>query len=436
MKIEINDDKKWQQSLTLKIILLAFMGLLLLVPLEMIKSIIKERLQTSEKVRKEISFQWAGEQTVSGPILNVPLRIFPSQKDAEPYISLFHIMPETLDIRGEVNTELRHRSIYEAVVYTSALDLAGKFKIPVLKTTEKSEILWDESYFTLGISDNRGLKGSVDMKADSLIITAVPGLKDSEVFSGGITFPVALEPGVEQIPFSLKLNLSGSSGLAFSPVGKITRTSVRSPWNAPGFSGNFLPAEHTVNSDGFSAEWLITDLNRNFPQLWSGSSYKPENDSFGAGFVLQADHYQKSLRSAKYGILFIALTFLALLFTEMSTGEKFHIFHYLLVSLALVLFFSLLSALSEQTGFNAAYLISTVSTIVLITVFLSMLVRKYKPVILLMAMLVLLYIFIFILLTLNDYAYLAGNIGLFILLAVIMFLSVRLKIFVGKEELT
>jgi inner membrane protein len=44
-------------------------------------------------------------------------------------------------------------------------------------------------------------------------------------------------------------------------------------------------------------------------------------------------------------------------------------------------------------------------------------------------MLVILYSFIFILLTLNDYAYLAGNIGLFLLVAIIMRLASHLEVF-------
>jgi inner membrane protein len=434
MKIEINESKKWQQSLTIKIVLLAIMGLFLLIPVEMIKSIINERFQNSEKVRKEISFQWAGEQIVSGPILNVPVMIYPSKKDTEPYRSVFHIMPETLNINGNVGTEIRQKSIYQAAVYTSDLRLTGEFIIPELKTVDKSEILWKEAYYTLGISDNRGLKGMIELNLDSSVIKAVPGLKDSDIFKSGISFPAEIKDKERVVPYSLKLILSGSSGLSFSPVGKTSRVVLGSTWSSPGFSGNFLPVKRTIKDTGFTAEWLVTDLNRNFPQLWTGNAYMPENDSFGVNFILPVDHYLKSLRSAKYGILFIALTFLALLFTEMTLKEKFHVFHYLLVSLALVLFFSLLSALSEQVGFNIAYLISTISTITLITLFLRMLVRNYRPVLLLSAMLVLLYLFIFILLTLNDYAYLAGNIGLFVLLAITMRLSVKLHLFGNDKE--
>jgi inner membrane protein len=227
----------------------------------------------------------------------------------------------------------------------------------------------------------------------------------------------------------MNFRLSGSESLTFSPVGKSTEVHLRSSWQSPGFTGNFLPAERTVDKSGFIAEWIVTNLNRNFPQIWTGSSYFPSDDSFGVNFILTVDHYQKSLRSAKYGILFIALTFLALLFAEMTIREKIHVFHYLLMSLGLVLFFSLLNALSEHTGFNLAYLISAVSTILLISFFLGTLIKTKRIVILISGLLVLLYSFIFVLLTLNDYAYLAGNIGLFILLAVTMRLSVKLNLF-------
>jgi inner membrane protein len=429
MKIEFNENMKWQGSLTIKIVLLAVMGLFLLAPLEMIKSIIRERQQNSEKVKQEIASQWAGRQNLSGPVLNIPVRIFPAKKDAEPYVSILHLMPETLNISGDISTEERHRSIYRAVVYNSSISLKGEFQLPVISTGEKNEILWSQAYYTLGISDNRGIRGTVSLKSGSRSTDAVPGVPDTEVFTSGISFPAGLTGTEKTLDYDISLSLSGSEGLSFSPVGKTTNVTLKSPWNAPGFVGNFLPVSRTVNASGFNATWLITNLNRNFPQVWKGDEFKPLNDSFGVDFVMVVDHYQKSLRSAKYGILFIALTFLALLFAELTAKEPLQILNYLLVSLALVLFFSLLNALSEHIGFNPAYLVSSVATIILISSFLKMLVRKIRPVLLIAGMLVFLYAFIFVLLTLNDYAYLAGNIGLFFLLAVTMVVSARLRLF-------
>jgi inner membrane protein len=421
MKIEINDTKKMQHSFTLKIVLLAFLGLFLLIPLEMIKSIIRERQKNSDDVKKEIAFQWAGQQVITGPVLNIPVLVFPSKKDAEPYKSVFHIMPETLSVKGDIQTEKRHRSIYQAVVYTAGLTISGDFIIPEMTTGEKNEILWKEAYYTMGISDNRGLKGGIFLKTDSVTLEAVPGLKDGDLFSTGISFPADLSKRNTAIAFTVSLSVSGSEGLSFAPVGKKTEVTLLSKWNSPGFKGNFLPVDRSVTESGFNAKWLVTNLNRNFPQVWSGNAYSPVTDSFGVDFVLPVDHYQKSLRSAKYGILFIALTFLALIFAEMAIKENIHFFQYLLVSLGLVLFFSLLNALSEYTGFNIAYLISATSTIVLISFFLRNLFKKRAAMLLISGLLVFLY------------SYLAGNIGLFILLAITMKLSVKLDLFKGEK---
>jgi inner membrane protein len=429
MKIEFNENTKWQGSMTIKIILLAVMGLFILIPLELIKSIIMERQSNYENVKREIAAQWAGKQSLSGPILNIPVRITPSAKDAEPHISVLHLMPETLNVTGEITTEERHKSIYRTVVYNSSVRLAGEFILPPIVIGEKNEILWQDAYYTLGISDNRGIRGTVFLKSGESSIDAVPGIEDTDVFPTGITFPAGLKGSEKTLPYEINLALSGSEGLSFSPVGKTTKVDIKSTWNAPGFIGDFLPATRNITESGFNASWLVTNLNRNFPQVWRGKEYEPLKDSFGVDFVMVVDHYQKSYRSAKYGILFIALTFLALIFAELTGKKPLQILNYLLVSLALILFFSLLNALSEHIGFNPAYLVASASTIALITVFLKMIVGKLRPVMVIFGMLVFLYAFIYVLLSLNDYAYLAGNIGLFFLLAVTMIVSARLRLF-------
>jgi len=434
MKIEINDNQKWQYSQTIKMVLLAILGLMFLIPLEMIKSVIRERQNNSENVKKEIASQWASAQTVSGPVLNIPVRSMPVNKEAEPTITIFHIMPEALNITGSISAEKRYRSIYQAVVYSAELILSGEFVIPAIPVNEGGEVLWEEAYYTLGISDNRGLRGNIILKTTSSAFEATPGLTNNDLFLTGISFPANIRDSGDVFPFTLNLNLAGSESLNFAPVGKTTEVRIQSQWNSPGFKGNFLPSKRSIDKNGFRAEWLVTNLNRNFPQHWSGESFKPDIDSFGVDFVLVVDHYQKSLRSAKYGILFIALTFLALLFVELSSREKINTFQYFLISLGLVLFFSLLNSLSEHTGFNIAYLLSAASTIILISGFLRMIVKKPRPVLIIAILLTMLYSFIFILLTLNDYAYLAGNIGLFILLALIMRLSAKVNLFKSEDN--
>jgi len=429
MKIEISNQGKWHQSLTLKLALLAFLGLVLLIPLEMIKEIITERQTNGEKVKKEISDQWAAKQVFAGPVLNIPVRTIPTEKDEKSVTRIWHILPDNLDISGDIKPEIRYRGIYTSVVYESELKVKGSFVLPEAESLKNYDIQWNEAYYTAGISDNRGLKGKIILRTDETELEAEPGVRDNDLFQSGISFinPV-LVPG-KTINLEMNLNLSGSEGLLLTPLGKSTIARIESGWKSPSFSGSFLPAKRNIDEKGFSAVWEVTHLNRNFPQNWVGSIYHPLESSFGVDLFQPVDHYQKSWRSSRYGILFIALTFLVLIFLEITRKEEIHVFHYFLVSLGLVLFFSLLNSLSEQVGFNLAYIISSVATISMISLFTANLFKDKKAAFIVAGILVLLYTFIFVLLTLNDYAYLAGNIGLFVLLAVIMRLAGRLKIF-------
>jgi inner membrane protein len=435
MKIEITNQGRWHQSITLKLALLAFLGLLFLIPLQLIKEVIMERQSNGDKVIKEISDQWAAKQCFAGPVLNIPIRTIPSEKEEKSVTKIWHLLPENLEIKGNIKPEIRYRGIYQAVVYDSEIEINGQIIIPEADALKNVEVLWNEAYYTIGISDNRGLKGKIILKTDSTELEAEPGVRDNDLFQSGISFinPV-LTPG-KKIALAMKLSLSGSSGLLLTPLGKTTIAHLESGWSSPSFNGSFLPVKRNIDEKGFTADWEVTHLNRNFPQSWTGNSYHPMESSFGVDLFQPVDHYQKSYRSSRYGLLFIALTFLVLIFLEITGKEDIHIFHYFLVSLGLVLFFSLLNSLSEQVGFNLAYLISSAATILMISVFTRTLFREKKRAFIVFGMLVVLYSFIYILLTLNDFAYLAGNIGLFFLLSVVMMLSGRIKHFkIGTDE--
>ncbi|MCE5344772.1 MAG: cell envelope integrity protein CreD [Bacteroidales bacterium] len=429
MKIEITNQNKWQQSLTIKLALLAILGLFFLIPLEMIKQIILERQSNGEKVKKEISEQWASKQCFAGPVINIPVRTIPAEKDEKAITGIWHILPENLNITGIIKPEIRYRGIYQSVVYDSELKIKGYFIIPEENVLKNYEVLWNEAYYTVGISDNRGLKGKIILKTDSTELEAEPGVRDNDIFQSGISFisPVLI-PG-NKVSLDMSINLSGSEGLLLTPIGKSTSAHLQSEWTSPSFNGSFLPVKRSVDETGFTADWEVTHLNRNFPQNWIGSAFHPLESSFGLDLFQPVDHYQKSWRSSRYGILFIALSFLVLIFLEITRKEIIHIFHYFLVSLGLVLFFSLLNSLSEQVGFNVAYLISSIATILMISVFTGTLFREKKTAWIVFGMLVILYSFIFVLLTLKDYAYLAGNIGLFLLLAIVMKLASNLELF-------
>ena len=431
MENETVKQEKWYQSITVKMVLLAIMGLMLLIPLVLIMEVIRERAQNADAARLEIGALWASAQTVTGPVLNVPgTKII--GEDGRYVTTTMHILPDDLTVNGVLMPEIRYRGIYETVVYDSDLEISGSFSLTGYEHLNDYTWQWDKAYVSLGVSDNKGISDNAELETGGKVIGAMPGAGQTDLFEKGISFPMPVDQSKSSEfngEFSLRLGLKGSGSIAFSPVGRSTTVNLRSDWEAPKFTGNFLPAERNVTDSGFTASWTVTHLNRSFPQVWAGQSYIPSDDAFGVDLIMEADHYTKAERSAKYGLLFIALTFLVLLIIELRSTQRIHIFYYLLVALSLILFFSLLTALSEHIGFNPAYLISAAATIGLLTAFFSSLLKKGWMVLLISGLLTLLYVFIFFLLAMKDYAFLVGNIGLFVLLAALMIFSARYRIF-------
>lgn len=431
METETGNHEKWYESMTVKMVLLAIMGLMLLIPLVLINEVIRERAANAETARTEIGAMWAAAQTITGPVLNVPGTKVVSN-DGSYVTTTMHILPDELKVNGVLVPEIRYRGIYETVVYDSEMKISGNFVIAGYEHLNEYVWQWEKAYISLGVSDNKGISDNAELNIGGTVLNAIPGAGQTDLFEKGISFRIPIDPAKLaefKGDFNLSLSLRGSGSVTFSPVGRTTEVALSSKWDAPKFTGNFLPSTRDVQDSGFTASWVVTHLNRSFPQVWEGKRYAPADDAFGVDLIMEADHYTKAERSAKYGILFIALTFLVLIIIELKSAQRIHIFYYLLVGLALIMFFSLLTALSEHIGFNPAYLISAAATISLLTFFFRSLLDKRWMVLLISGLLTVLYVFIFFLLAMKDYAFLVGNIGLFVLLAALMLVSAKYKLF-------
>ena len=423
----LNNFSTWiRESITLRFILVAVLVLLLLIPAAMIRSLISERASRNNVVMNEISSEWAGQQTISGPYLTVPFLKGTTQKTKE----YAHFLPSVLNIHANIATEKRNRGIYEVIVYGSDIAVDGLFDAPdpSLFGVQADDILWDESAVWFEISDMRGIKNQVVIKIDSNEHPVTPGIPDVESGKRGISVPLKLVPGASHT-FHSSIRLNGSQKLAFVPLGKITNASITSSWSSPGFIGAFLPDKRIVDGKGFNAEWTVLELNRAYPQKLTGSKYDPSDSAFGVELLIPVDIYQKSERSVKYAIMFLALTFLVFLFTEILQKKRIHIVQYLMIGIGLCLFYTLLIALAEQTGFLIAYLIAASAVILLISFYAYSVLRSMKAAVLVGLWLSVLYLFLYVILQMEDYALLMGSIGLFVVLALTMFFSRRIDWF-------
>ncbi len=417
-------------SATFRAVVIGILILLMLIPVNMIRGLIQEREWSSVSVAEEISSKWGNRQTLTGPVITVPFQYDVVQDNKLTKVQEYaHFLPEELNIEVQMMPEIRYRSIYKVVVYQSDIRVKGNFAFPDFEklNARASFIDWENAFITIGISDLRGIRSELDFHWNDIALEAISGTGGSNIAASGVTVKLPLLPGNpknEACNFDFKLTLNGSHGLFFVPLGKNTHVALASEWSTPSFDGAFLPNIRDIGDKQFTAKWDIFSYNRNFPQMWTGRNTTGFSDSeFGVQLLLPVDHYQKTMRSVKYAIMFIALTFLVFFLVELISHKRIHPMQYLLVSIGLILFYSLLLAISEQIGFDWAYLISALSIVALITAYSYSIFRQGRQTWMMGGFLALLYLFLYTVLQLEDLALLIGSIGLFIALAAVMYIS-------------
>jgi len=424
--------KRITESTTLKVIIIVVLIVLFMIPNAMVKQLIYERESTEYQVKKEIGSKWGAPQLISGPYLIIPYQkkkvmVVNSKEEIEYYDLEIHLLPKTLNISGDLNPIVRKRGIYKAILYDALLDYNGSFEMPDFDKLgiDTNLIKWDRIVFNVGIKDMGGIKESILLKwGDKENINLEPGIT-GEISKTGASLIVGFdkEKYDNSINFDFNIKIQGSESIYFIPLGKTTSVALNSSWDSPSFQGRFVPDNREISKDGFSADWKILDMNRNYPQQWSGDSYKVLRSKFGVELIKPVGEYQKNMRSIKYSILIIVLIFLIYFFFEILGKFRIHPIQYSFIGLSLTMFFVLLLSISEQVGFNIAYLISAIATSIMILIYSSALLKNKKQLLVLSGFLLTIYGFIYIVLQLEDFALLAGSIGLFMALFATMYYS-------------
>lgn len=447
---------RWiEESIMIKLFSIGFLVLLLLLPASWIQDLMYEREARAESVMQEISSKWSGSQTLSGPILVIPYIVKEKIDRGKDGIEItervgkYHFLPEKLSITGKVSPEPLRRGMFEAVVYYSSLTINSDFIKPDFSklNVAESQVLWKDAYMILSIADLRGI-------SDSLAFTVGDSLKNTEPSNNlGVSILNGSTPGIDHYTYSaidepgrysasgviakldwqndadfsgkvlIKLNLKGSQRLNFIPTGKTTDVKLAGTWPTPSFDGEFLPESRAISDSSFSATWKVLHYNRPFSQQWNNENEKLSGSDFGVKLIIPVDDYQKSIRTSKYGQLIIILTFMALFLVEITRKVRIHPFQYILIGAALIIYYTLLLSFSEQIGYDAAYAIASISTVILISFYSKSFLKDNALVALFTSLLVIFYTFIFVIILQQDFSLLIGSIGLFMIVAALMYFS-------------
>ena len=419
-----------RDSILYRVIGTSFLVLLLQIPVGLIDGTVSERRLTKDAAVAEVTRTWGGSQELVGPVLTVPsIERWVEGKTPRERIVLRHFLPRALSIRGRADTEVRRRGIFDVPLFVAQLRIEGTFVLPDESqfAARPEDIQWQRASLSFGIADPKAIRACSPLSFGERRAWFEPGPGEAAYLGSGLHVPLPGpgRPGAS-VPFSFELTLGGSGRLAVVPAGDETLVSLGSRWPHPSFDGAWLPVERRVDAAGFAATWRVLNLGRNFPSSWVGKAVDRGTlsaSAFGVTLLSPVDTYRTNDRAVKYQLLFLGLTFLGFTLFELLAAFRVHPFQYLLVGLALCLFYLLLLSLSEQIGFTPAYAIAAELVVALVTTYVRFVLGKWSRAIALGAFLWVLYGFLYVLLQIQDYALLAGSLGLFVLLATVMWFT-------------
>ena len=433
-------------SLTARMLMIGVLIIVLLIPLSYIEALISERANRQESVIQEINQKWGNEVLLYGPILKIPYKTYTEKiittRDSKnnrtekiETINYAYFFPKKLEMNATINPEEKKRGIYTTSVYTGEISINGSYEKPDFSTIDINEedILWDKTSIIIKTSNLKGINNQVIINFNKHKFSFLPKYEENHMNLSNEIYLNKLETNYinkEALPittdsdFTIKLNISGSKQIRMVPIGKETDLTITSNWKTANFIGNFLPLNSDkITENGFKAKWKVLRINRAFSQEYFKILPNLKKYAFGVNFMIPIDEYQKSERSAKYGFLVISLTFLIFFLIQSISKINIHPFQYLMIGLALTMFYTLLISISEHSNFLKAYLVAGSSVILLITLYSKSILKTFKFPLFIGASLLALYTFIFVIIQLENYALLVGSIGIFLILSIIMYAS-------------
>ncbi|MDR3019392.1 MAG: cell envelope integrity protein CreD [Treponema sp.] len=429
-----------------KIALLAVLILLLLIPVNMIRGLVRERSHRADSVEMEIMEAWGSALVLYGPVIRIPVIernevITKTERDGEKIEVVmtnktFWLTPKNVDISANLSAEKKRRGIFSVALFSGDISLKGSFSFERAKDEIKQneQLFPEQAEIIIGLTNQKGIRRIIKADWNGNELFFKPGNLNFSVDSAnnGVN---ALSPfditGVNT--FDIQFAIQGGKSLRTLPIGETTTTSIISDWVSPSFQGGFLPASYTLSENGFDAEWEVSYLSRSIPLFWTAGERGEGNpklsqrgDFFGVDFFKPLDHYALNERAVKYAILFLFIPFLTLFFLEVFSRKSIHPAQYLLSGFANVIFYLLVLSISEHLSFSLAYLIAAASITGMLILYASSLLESWARSGYMALVMALLYLILYLTLNAEDWALLIGSIAAFLICGLVMFLTRKL----------
>ena len=447
-------------STVLKVLtVIAIVGVLMIV-LMRIGSLVDERRGRAAEAARSIEESQAGSQALLGPALE-QLCHETWQETARKNNTVvtttqrrsitIRSTPDLLTIKGNVAMEPRYRGLFKVNSYQAGTTLSATWSPMQPPTAEHAggRVTCEAPVIAVALTDSRGLR-DVAIRVNGQPLTVTPGTPFEKQPKGFQAVVTDREAGnTEPLSAEVTLQLVGTGGLAIAPVGDRNVIDLTSDWPHPSFGGRFLPMKREVREDGFDASWTISALastaGRDFlggaplcagvsavgepgdPRDYVASSAdSPCIETFGIAFIDPVNPYSLTDRALKYGLLFIALSFVAVGMVEVLQRLRVHPVQYLLVGSALAVFFLLLLSLSEHLAFGMSYAIASAACVTLLAYYARHILGGWRAGLGFGTGIAGLYGALFLLLQMEQTAMVLGAVLLFLVLAAVMVATRRI----------
>ena len=439
-----------------KLAALAAVVLLLLFGLGLIEDVVRDRQHYRSMTAQSVASSLAGPQTLMGPLIHsacveswdVETGKGDERRSEERRREfLLTAMPETLQLKSGATMEERARGLHKVNTYKLKTYIQAQWapltRLQPQTTVKGSRMQCGAPILMLGVGDARGIR-TAQLTLGGQTLALKPGTFHPQ-YSRGLhaTLPESVIGATEGLAATLAFELVGTERLSIVPLGSNTEVQLESGWPHPSFTGRFLPSERAVRDDGFTAQWRLSSLATTAQQdvaqgkpvcQASGGDDDDEPaaaaapsggcaDSFSVAFIDPVNPYSLAQRAIKYGVLFIALTFVGVGLFELMKRLRVHPVQYLLVGSALCSFFLLLLSLSEHLPFGAAYALSATACVLLLGYYASHMLGSVRRGLPFGAGMALLYSLLYVLLQLEQTALVVGALALFAVLALVMVLT-------------
>lgn len=387
----------------------------------------------------------------------------------------------------EVSNNIYQRSIYAATSYEGNVNFTQTYKIKELNqtgqstqqlstakifnnapentenTNKETQDKYIDTRLLIPISDLRGITKMPEVVINDQKFTA--SYPDNQLILGlnylEVILPNTLKNS-EELNVSINLNMAGLEQLKTSPLGDNFKITTNANWHAPNFIGQALPNKKSITDTGFNATWqnqhIAMENNQYIKQCIADSqqycSLNDSNDtdynnrsnyspyeaieatsasgksysnavlnSFGVDFAQPNNVYLQTDRTLKYALLIIAVSFGSFFLFEVIKSLRIHPIQYLLVGMALLVFYALLLSLAEQIAFWQAYVIAASACAGLIGWYAFYVLHSGKRALLFTFILAAQYAGFYTILTMEELNLLVGAVFCFVLIASVMFLT-------------